>query len=206
MKNFFMEAGQNFTTSNEINLLKLKEGEYITYKFNSLLSLDMFWAHAFSLLMNTLSPQNPVYLYNPHEWFLIARKQSELSIIKEAQRRGVPWIQLIAGKTSLDLDIKKYFDEKNAKCHLLGKDLFTKNYYANCFGDFLIEVWLDDKSVEKIENIYNTNTISNTSVINLLQKIVEEEGLIHKMKISKNKSKAAKLKSVFAKYFVLNLI
>ncbi|MES3006101.1 MAG: hypothetical protein V4664_04105 [Patescibacteria group bacterium] len=203
MRDFFAEAGAATSDSKEISPSRLQEKEYITYKFNSLQSLDMFWGHTFTLLMGTLTAGNSVFLYNPHQWFLIARKQSELNIIKDAKRRGVLWVQLIAGKKLLDVEVKKHFDGKQAKCHLLGEDVFDKSYYVNCFGDFLIEVWLDNKAVIEIENIYSNYKVINDEVVRLLQNIIEKKGFAHKMKISKNISKTVKIKSLFKKYFLI---
>jgi hypothetical protein len=202
MQDFFRRVESQTIESQEMSLVNLKEKEYITYKFNSLLSLDMFWAHAFTLFMGTLSLGDSAYLYNPHQWFLIARKESELSIIKEAIRREIYWVQLIAGKEPLDIEVKKYFDGKYARCHMLGEDIFDKGYYANCFGGFLIEVWLDSRVVDEIERIYTTSKGVNINVVSLLQKVIEGEGYSHKMKITKNSKKVLKFKNLFKKYFV----
>ncbi len=204
MKDFFRKIDSQVLDSQEMSLLNLQEKEYVTYKFNSLLALDMFWAHAFTLFMGTLGSGDSAFLYNPHQWFLIVRKESELSIIKEATRREISWVQLIAGKEDLDIEVKKYFDNKHARCHLLGEHVFEKNYYANCFGDFLIEVWLDEKATDEIENLYKMSKGSNDEVTNLLQDIIENKNYSHKMKISKNAAKASKFKNLFRKYFIIN--
>ncbi|MDO9399294.1 MAG: hypothetical protein Q7T79_01220 [bacterium] len=203
MKNFFTEIELHSSSSNEANILKLEEKEYITYNFNSLISLDMFWGHAFILFLKNILVGSTVFLYNPHEWFLIARKQNEINLIKEAKKQGIFWMNLIAGDKALDIEIKKYFDGKPAQCYCLGEDLFEKNYYINSFGDFHIEVWLDKRAVEEIEKIYNKYTEINDNVINLLRKIIERKGYRHKMKISKNAIKAKKIKNLFKKYFFI---
>jgi hypothetical protein len=202
MQDFFRRIESQTAESQKISLLNLQEREYVTYRFNSLLSLDMFWAHAFTLFMGKLSSGDSAFLYNPHQWFLIARKESELSIINEATRREVYWVQLIAGKEALDSSVKKYFNGTYARCHLLGHHVFEKNYYANCFGDFLIEVWLDNRASEEIEKLYLTGKEASVEVVSLLQKIIENEDYSHKMKITKNSAKASRFKNLFKKYFI----
>lgn len=203
MKNFFTEIDSQHLNPNEANLLNLQDGESVTYKFNSLVSLDMFWAHAFMLFVNTIPTGGSIFLYNPHEWFLIARKQSEVGLIKEVKRREIHWQHLIASKKPLDTEITKYFDGNLTQCHLLNKHLFENNYYLNNFGNFHIEVWLDKRAVEEIEMIYNTYNKLDIVVINLLRQIIENKKYKHKMKISKNTAKGVKIFKLFKKYFFI---
>ncbi len=203
MKKFFDEAGFRSPTENKADLLALQEKEYITYKFNSLLSLDMFWAHAVALFMHNLPAGQAMFLYNPHEWFLIARETSESLLIKEATDRNIFWMHLIASKTPLDTAMRKFFDGEKAQCHFLDKNIFPKNYYLNCLGDYLIEVWLNPKLSEEIEGFYQTHSVLNENSIDILKKIVEKSGYKHKMKISQNKIKSAKIRTLFKKYFLV---
>jgi len=200
MRRFFREK-EDTVGLQEASLLGLEEKEQITYTFNSLLSLDMFWAHAFMVFMDNAKFGDSVLLYNPHEWFLIARTKSEVGLRDEAGKKGVRWSQLIAGKTSLDVETKRSFSGKNAEYHLLGKEIFPSNYYVNCFGNFLIEVWLDSKAAEEIEGIYNSHHTINTEVTTLFRRIIDKKGWKHKMKISRNQAKSSKVRSLFKKYF-----
>lgn len=203
MKDFFTKADVLSSAEGTGGLLNLQEKEYVSYKFKSLLSLDMYWAHAFAVFIGNLNPGDKVLLYNPHQWFLIARKKSELTIIKEVDKQKISWIQLIGGKKALDIQIKKYFDGASSRCYLLGKNIFDNNYYVNCFGDLLIEVWLDEKAAQEIEVIYSKYKNLDEEVIKALQAIVEDKRYFHKMKISRNIDKSKKLSKVFGKYFIL---
>lgn len=203
MKEFFKNAYEQSEGVRQATLLELQEKESVTYKFNSLLALDMYWSHAFMSFMSEMSHGEMVCLYNPHQWFLIARQQSELSVIKEACRRKVSWIQLIAGKKKLDIEVKKYFDGISARCHFLGKNIFGRNYYANCFKDYVIEVWLDERAVMEIENIYDECGALNQEVVQRFQKVIENKKYSHKMKISKNGKLAARLMKIFKTYFLI---
>ena len=204
MKNFFTEAEHVYSIeTSEVNFLRLDDKESATYKFNSLLSLDMFWAHAVALLMNERAPGDSIYFYNPHQWFLIARNQSETYLIAEAKRRDISWIQLIAKKTSLDIEMRKFFDQKEARCHILGEDLFPSNYYLNSLGSFLIEVWLDPEATKQIEDIYSRFKTITPEASDQLQSIIEMKKYKHKMRISRNILKTNKIRSLFAKYFLI---
>jgi len=60
----------------------LREGESISYHFPSLLSCDTYWAHVFSMLTEWISPEVPIMIYMPHEWFVIGRAEVEKNIFK----------------------------------------------------------------------------------------------------------------------------
>ncbi len=188
---------------NKMDITGLQEKESVIYKFNSLLSLDMYWTHAFVALTDPLNNDDTVFLYNPHELFLIVRKESEVTIMKEMKRRGIAWRHLVAGNKPLDKEIKRYFDQDYAKCHFLGKGIFEDNYYLNCLGDFLIEVWLDVTATKEIESLYNKYTTVGPDVIRELQGIIENKKFTHKMKISRNSTKSNKARKMFSNYFLV---
>lgn len=185
------------------DLLRLEEGDRVSYRFGSLLALDMFWAHAFALFMSSMKPGGKMLLYNPHEWFLVAREESEPALIREAGERKVSWLALIGGNTPLDREARRFFDGKYAECHFLGRDIFPNDYYANCFGDYMIEVRIGRRAAEKIESIYRSEGAAAETASAELEKIVAEKGEAHRMRISKNKKKADTLRKIFKKYFLV---
>lgn len=204
MRNFFAKAGHGQSESTEINLINLEEKERVSYTFKSLLNLDMFWAHAFSSLMNGMKAEESMLVYNPHQWFLLIREKSETEIIKEAKKRKISWLQLVGRATTMDKEIRKYFDNQYTRSHLLEREIFPENYYVNCFNDLLIEVWIDEKAAEKIDQIYNKNKISVERVISELQEIIKDKNYEHKMRISRNSKKTEKIKRMFEKYFIIS--
>ena len=56
--------------------LGIREGDKVVYFFKNLKSLDAFWGHAF-YLFSKLSGSEPIYVYNPNEWFAYARQVAE---------------------------------------------------------------------------------------------------------------------------------
>jgi DNA-binding PadR family transcriptional regulator len=203
MRDFFSTVQSQNSAVEEPSALTLKDKEFISYSFSSLISLDMFWAHAFMLFMKHSPAQQPIFLYNPHEWFLLARNKSEQGLMRTAKQMKKPWIHLVAGKTKLDLEIKHFYDQKYARVHFLGKHIFGKDHYINIFGDFIIEVHLDSKSTEEIEKIYETYTTKEQALERFIL-IMESKKFRHKMKISKHQKNARKIRNIFSKYFFID--
>ena len=187
---------------NNIGSVQLDDGEDVIYKFNSLLSLDMFWGHIITGLIKRMKPSKQAYLYNPHEWFLIARDLLERELLKESQKLNIPFLFIISGDTPVDRITKKHLENKGAKCHLVKKDLYQSNYYMNCFGDYIIEVWVHKSISKKIDDLYRELESIDDNFKSKLKNIIEEKGHTHKIRISRSLTKAGKIEKKFKKYFI----
>jgi hypothetical protein len=151
--------------------------------------------------MGIMPKGEPIYLYNPHQWFLLARTESETLLLKQGEDEGHPWYQYIAHKTPLD-DFTKSFFKKPNLAHTQAKHYFKENYYVNIFGDFLIEVVLDPKTEQAIDNFYQTHTQWNIQAQDEITKIVSHIKGRNKLTISRNAKKSGKIKKMLGKYFV----
>lgn len=181
--------------------LNLEDGDSISYLFKNPNATDVFWAHALNIFMGIMPKDEPIYLYNPHQWFLLARTESETLLLDQASREGHPWFQYIAHKTSLD-DFTKSFFKKPHLVHTQGKQYFKENYYVNIFGDFLIEVTLDPKTQQVINHFYKTYNIWDKDAKFQITKIISHMKGRNKLTISRNAKKAEKIKKMLGKYFI----
>jgi len=188
---------QNFDGESAFSL---KEGESMTYRFPSLLTCDTYWAHLFNLMVKWLPRNRPFFFWLPHEWLILGRHKEELEIfklIKEQQKMGY---YVISGKTDLDKDFKKKFTSDFLRVNI-GNDLSLKqNYYLNVFDDYIIEVFLHKKLSEKIEIFYQNHLKISPENIFEFENLIKEKFPV-RMKISKNKKRATKLRKQLAKDF-----
>ena len=202
MAEYFTVAQRLYTTHGEPseNFLQLEDGDKIVYTFKDPKATDLFWGHAFGILVEVTGTES-VYFYNPHEWFMLARHESETKLFAEVKEKGKQLFALIGNKDPIDLATGKEFDGKMAQYHTLPKGIFSKdNYYLNIFGDFLIEAWLDPKTSDAIDKFYKEHNIFDEEAKNVLHEIVGRRGK-NKLVISRNARKAEKLKKLFGKYF-----
>ncbi len=204
MKTFFETASHHYLDSSigTFNVMGLQEGEQITYSFRNPITTDVFWWDALYAL-SLLSPNTePVYLYNPHEWFLLARRESELEAIAEITKKR-RFLLTVPGTTVLDKYVSRDFDGNKSQYHMVGEPLFSqKNYYFNVLGDFIIEVWIDKKIAEAVEHFYaNIQEVTKNTIPDLIS-ILEKRGR-SKLCISRNKKKAEKLRRLVKKYFYI---
>lgn len=203
MTEFFHMARYFYTKTRTADegFLSLEDGDRISYTFKNPNIADIFWGHAFDILSEVTLLTEPVYVYNPHEWFLHARHDSEKAIFDRITKTGKQVLVIGGGNTSLDKSLTKEFDGKISQYYPTDEVIFEKrNYYLNIFDDFIIEAWIDENVAKKIDIFYQTTSTWNEDSKSVLKKIIETEGK-NKLTISRNKRRADKLKKVFKKYF-----
>ena len=205
MAEFFALAKHFYTktTTTDEGFLNLEDGDRVTYSFKNPNVADIFWGHAFDILAEITPITEPIYLYNPHDWFILARPETEKDLFNRISGLGKQLLLLAGGATHLDKIISKEFDGTISQYHPTAELLFDKrNYYLNIFDDFIIEAHLDESTAKKIDDFYNTTTEWNPAAEAVLKKIIAHEGK-NKLTISRNRKKSDKLKKMFKSYFYI---
>ncbi|KKP94304.1 MAG: hypothetical protein US25_C0072G0008 [Candidatus Moranbacteria bacterium GW2011_GWE1_36_7] len=204
MTTFFELTKDNYLAdSGSGSFLDLEDNERIKYYFNNTHKADIFWTHAYYLLIEQLKSGEPIFLYNPHEWFLLARTANEISVYNTAIKKNHPVLVTAGNNTFLDKYVLKYFDGTMRQCNTLSKPIFKENnYYINIFGDFLLEAWLDKDIANKIEDLYKTTNDYDDVTKEAFQNILEIEGRM-RIVISRNHKKTLRLKKSLAKGFAI---
>lgn len=199
---FFESANQLNNTKIKEPFLNLTEGDSILYSFKTPYLTDQFWAHAFLILVATTSNKEPVCVYNPHEWFMITRQDSERALLKQIETYNKTGLFLIGHNDYIDRDVKKYFSSKNFQYHADPKVGFPENYYMNIFEDYILEVWIDKKVALEIDGWYKTTKNLASMDKEELIEIVHKFGR-NKMRISRSKKRSKTLRKLFAKDFYI---
>lgn len=205
MSEFFSKTQYYYTHNDAGNgsFVNLDDGEKIEYYFQNPVVADTFWTHALYILLELTPQQSPLFLYNPHEWFLIARRENELAFIKDTKEKGRLFLVTVGDNDPLDKVVANDFDGKNSQYYMSEKPFFKKkNYYINTLGEFIIEVWIDNNISEKIEKIYKNSKNLTSEVKDELTKVLEMKGRT-KIVISRNTKKSERLQKMFKKYFYI---
>jgi hypothetical protein len=182
------------------DFLSLKEGEKITYAFKTFEDTDRFWIHVFDILSDTTRKSIPVMIYNPHEWFLLVRTESELYLFDRLVKKNRTLMSLVSEKDPLDIYIKKYFNNTTLQYYPIGEYVFPSKYNVNVFDDFLIEVYLDQKITDEIDGVYKKHKNWSPDVTKELTEIIRKRGK-NKLVVSRSKKKSEKIRNLFRKYF-----
>lgn len=204
MREFFENAEARYGTRREgVDFLALEDGDKITYSFKNPEEGDHFLAHVFAVLTEIMPQNEPVYLYNPHEWFLLARAESEIELFHDMRDRKRNLWMLVGNNDPLDLWVKQYFDGTYLQYYIPEKPLFEKNtYYLNIYGTHIMEAHLDQTTADEMDVFYRTTAVWNDDAKKKLGAIVSKGKT--KITISKNERKAKKLKRLMGQYFYIH--
>lgn len=205
MSDFFQTAKYFYskTALTTEGFLNIEEGDRISYTFKNPHTADIFWGHAFDILSEITALSDPVYAYNPHEWFLLARHESERALFDKIIKTGKQIFVVAGGNTYLDKLTAREFDGKVSQYYPSKDTIFEKrNYYVNIFGDYIVEAWVDEKLSKHLDDFYHQTSTWNEASKEQLRLIVQKEGKT-KLIISKNKKRAIQFKTRLEKYFYI---
>lgn len=204
MIRYFTLAQHRYLTAdeNDSSFLNLADGERVSYHFRDAAQADAYWSHVFDILNEVVDPALPFYLYNPHEWFLLARRANERLLMDKVTGKGRQYLLTVGGRQPLDRAITPEFDGRRTQCHFAERPLFAKgNYYLNIIGDYLIEVYLDPGLAERLEAFYRTHDRDSQAVRKDLRQLISQGGGRTRLILSRNARKAARLTRQLRKFF-----
>lgn len=202
MKDLFGTISRNYTIDqNSFDVLGLQDGENITYMFNSIRHLDIFWGHSQNILLHNTTNIDPIYCYDPHYWFYIARKDTEIELLKEIVENKRQFLMTVGGTMFLDKIVKKEFNNDFLQYNF--KKMFEKNnYYVTIIGDYITEVHLDEKISKEIDDLYKEKENIDDKIVHKLKSYLDAK-VKNKIKITRNKNKAERLKKMMKKDFYI---
>ncbi len=201
---YFFTARSNYLSDTGAgDFSQLNQGEKIAYYFMKPALTDAFWCHVIYILIERQKLRGPVFLYNPHCWFFVARPESERALRDYMTERRCQYLMTVYGQTPLDRYIKNEFDCSNSQYYMSPRAYFSRsNYYLNVIGDFLIEVWINPVIAQKIENLYQETKAVDGMIVKALSSIINSRGR-SRLVISCDKKKAKILSQRLARNFYI---
>lgn len=178
------------------DLLHLEEGERIFLKLKSLTHIDQVWSDIFITIEKGIPRKHPLYLFNPHNWFIILRPVTEqLHIKRLSSQRRMTFLN-IGSLTPLDKETIKAIRNSQLKCSPDPK--LTHPDYIAVISDYLIRVQLSQKDNRTIDEIFKKEKTIGEASIALSHIDTRVSGRII---IEHNKKKSHQWKKRLAKNF-----
>jgi len=182
-------------------MFALGAGESVSYVFANTRHLDAFWGHAQSAIIARTPASEPVYSYDPHYWFYIARESTEKKLVADIAKAGRQFLMTAGGETYLDRSIRADFNGDSLQYHM--ERIFdARNKYVVVIGEYITEVMLDPKVAEQIDAVYRSARSLDASASEALAKMLAVRAR-HKIRISRNARKAQGLKAKLGKNFFI---
>ncbi|MDB5259330.1 MAG: hypothetical protein JWO73_538 [Candidatus Taylorbacteria bacterium] len=184
------------------DIFSLKEKESLSYTCYTPQQLDSFWGHIQTLIMHTTAPREPIFTIDPHYWLYIARRKTELRCLEEIHRSGRQFLIIVNKDAKLDRAIKRDFVGDNSVQYHIEKVSGKNSRYVSIIGNYVIDVTLDPAIADRIEKIYAKHENVNPNLVHELQSLLEIRSR-SKIKISRNRARAAKFRSSMSQYFYI---
>lgn len=183
------------------DLLSLKEKESASFVFSSTVALDIFWGHSQNIFFYNTPPTAPIFCYDPHYWIYVARKEVEQKLLDDIARNKRQFLIVVGYDTPLDRVIKKDFTGDFIQYHI--QPLYEKNnYYFTVIGDYITEVFMNEQTSKRIEELYSQFTSITPELLEEFNKLLADKRK-HKIKISRNAVRAEAMKKKLRKYFYI---
>lgn len=202
IKDMFETADSKYLSGQRsFDALRLEDGESLSYMFNNLNNLDIFWGHSQNIFLHNSHSNEAVYCYDPHYWLYLARNESEIELLNQISKNKRQFFMNVGYSYFLDKIIKKNFRSDYLQYnHNRISD--KNNYYVTVIGDYITEVYLDKKTSNIINEFYEKTSELNDSVISFLKKLLSKK-IRSRIKITRNSIKSAALKKKLGKNFYI---
>lgn len=180
-------------------ILNLAQGESVTYVFLNTRHLDTFWGHTQSQIIDQTPLTEPVYTYDPHYWFYLARAATEKKIVSDIAKSGRQFLMTAGGEDPLDKLLQDDFSSDTLQYHM--EELFPeRNRYIVVIGEYITEAHLDMRVVNEVDALYRTHQALDADAVQEFKRLLTMKAR-HKIRISRNPRRANALKRKFGKNF-----
>lgn len=204
---WLQKLDQLFQTQREKELVRdaifdLKDGESISYNFPNLLTCDTYWAHVFTLLVEWIPVHCPIFVWMPHQWFVIGRKEVETNIFKQLETRQKHILFTVGGTTPLDVQFKREWQGSLVSTNLTNHSKLSRTYHVHIFDDFLIEVFITPEISSEIDIFYATRAQLISDDIAYFETLISKKSAV-RMKISRRQKRSTLLQKQLARNFYI---
>ncbi len=190
--------GENFSIA---TLLPKDISRKITKTFKNTTAMDVYLGHLFLVLAEKLENE-PIFLYNPHEWFIYDRPESEKNLFLWIAEKKKHFYLTIGTDTPLAREFKRKEQNKYVQIAIDEKFAVPKNEYVVVVGDYVIHAAYDKDVSAKIDSLFRRAKEFGEAEKEELEDILVSHKK-SKVTIQENKSLADRWKKRLGKNFFL---
>lgn len=160
INNFWREQLQSLLTANDPavtivgDVRGLKKDDRISLRLHGLSIADQVWSHIFIPIEKELSPQHPLFLYNPHNWTALLREETDRVHAQRLEQNRRPTYLLIGSVTRLDKTVTRSMEFKYLEYSFSSSSRFP--FYIAVIGDYIFQMKLLGDGNVKIDSIFST--------------------------------------------------
>ncbi len=197
---FADDVARKYEMSDMNDFLRLNDKEKVSYTFTEYFKSDIHWAHIFFLLAKRTDA--PIFLLSPHNWFIIARPDTESVLYDWANRSKRHMYTLTKGNTALDRAAQATIESDFVHFYHDEEMSTPLNRFVTVIGDFIFEFIIPERIADTMEEYYATYTEFNEESIGAFRALSDTKWPA-KFTVEKNAKKALKLRRRIAKDFFI---
>ncbi len=141
------------------DLSKMQPGGKITVEAHGLIAIDELWSSAFVSLENATNGRHPLFLYNPHNWTILLRSETDKIHAEGLRLKRRPVFLSIGSRTDLDRETIKMAVQGDIRCSL--GSVIKGPHYVAVLDDYLFVVKLSKMGTAFIDQIFRENPSIN---------------------------------------------
>ncbi len=134
------------------DLSSLRREEKVVIEGSGLAETDALWSEAFINIENKISAKHPLYLYNPHNWTILAQPEIDRIHVDRLRHKQRPIFLSIGGRTPLDRETVRLVLQENIHCSL--SSLFRSLHFMAIIGDYVLSVKLSRKGSALLDKVF----------------------------------------------------
>lgn len=199
LQNFVTDVDTNYLAKASEQVFSLSEGDSMTFKFKSVLDLDMLWMHYFYMLAK--QSDTPILFNSHHEFWSLFRSDMQSQMYAWIKANNKKTYYVIGSKTLMDIETTKPHKQYGLEIAYEDKPSTNPNTGITVMGDYIFNTVLDNTTTKAIDELYRKYQKWEPAVEKELQEII---GRIRRSKvvIERNHKKAELLRKKLMKYFV----
>lgn len=202
LRSFSEKVSENYSLKDFDDYLLLDDKEKITYNFKNAVKLDNQWLH-FVLIISKRLKNKPVFIWNPHHWFILGRSESEKTFFSWFNKEKRDVFVTIGDNTELDKFTMREIKTDNVHVNLDSNFSFSNSEYITVIGDYILTTKYSEDFNKKIDEFFDirkeVNLESKSELFNIIKKPQKT-----KIILERNKKKAIKYSKIMSKDFYLN--
>jgi len=201
INSFAHSVSKNYILNEFKDFLLLDEKEKVTYTFRDAEKLNNQWLH-FVLIIAKKYDADPIFIWNPHHWFVFAREQEESILFDWLNSNQKKTYLLIGNNFDLDVEAKKLLLSEQVRVNLDPHANLKSDKYFVVIGDYIMTTTYSPEFIAEVATIFKDYKRDSYLKISDLQTLISQP-LKGKIVMEKNKAKALKLSRQISKDFFL---
>lgn len=199
LESFVGDVQKHYLAKVSEQILSLSEGDTMTFKFKSILELDILWMHYFYMIAKQVD--EPILFNTHHEFWSLFRQDLQSQMYEWIMQNNKKTYYVIGSNTALDRETTKSHKQYGIELAYEDKPSTSLNTGYTVIGEYIFSTVLDNTTAHAIDGLYKKYTTWEPAVEEELKEIISRMRR-SKVVIERNKKKAEILRKKLMKYFM----